>query len=218
MEFYINHVKSCLKLARSNQSKLNDDILNNLVGMTGKKTRHFYNNLCSLSDSRYLEIGAWKGSSTISALYKNPHCKATIIDNWSEFGGNQRDFEENIKTFIPHEIDYRLVNDNCFSLTHPLDMKYNIYMYDGEHKEDDQYKAITHFYKYLDPISIVVIDDWNWFAVQKGTFRGFEEVGAKILYKEEIKLTENNTHSPVDIARDDFWNGMAVFVIEKNQE
>ena len=37
--------------------------------MTGIKTRHFYNNILNTDDARYLEIGAWKGSSICSAMY-----------------------------------------------------------------------------------------------------------------------------------------------------
>ena len=28
-----------------------------MEGMSGKKPRHFYNNVCSMNDARYLEIG-----------------------------------------------------------------------------------------------------------------------------------------------------------------
>lgn len=212
---YINHVKSSLFWARNDMSKLNNDILNKLVGMTGKKTRHFYNNLCSLPDARYLEIGAWKGSSSISAMYMNPQCKATIIDNWSEYNGSPSELVSNIDTYIPYKANYTFINEDCFFLSEPLRMKYNIYLYDGAHDEEAQCKAITRFYEYLDDVSIVIIDDWNYPPAEKGTWKGFDTVGAKIIYKEEIKLTTNGSHSPMDLAARDFWNGMAVFVIEK---
>lgn len=216
-DLYISHVKSALYWAQYDRSKLDEKILTQLQGMSGQRTRHFYNNLCSLPDARYLEIGAWKGSSSISALYMNPHCKATIIDNWSEFGGNPQDLIDNLKAYIPHEIDYTYINEDCFTLSVPLNRKYNIYLYDGAHDEEAQRKGITHFYRYLDPISIVVIDDWNHLPTQKGTWEGFEEVNAKILYKKEILLTTDGSHTPFDIAHRDFWNGMAVFVIEKQE-
>ena len=34
-------------------------------------------------------------------------------------------------------------------------------------------------------------------------------------YKKEILLTTDNTHTPVHIAKKDFWNGMAVFLLKK---
>lgn len=66
----IEHVKHSVHLAYHNQSKLSDDIML-LDGMTGTKTRHLYNNICSMGYRNYLEIGTWKGSSFISALYHN---------------------------------------------------------------------------------------------------------------------------------------------------
>lgn len=214
-EIYVSHVKTCLYWARQNKSKITQRILTELEGMTGKKTRHFYNNLCSLPDARYLEIGAWKGSSSISALYMNPHCKATIIDNWSEFNGNPQDLINNIWNYIPHAVDYKYINEDCFTLTKPLPTTFNIYLYDGAHDAEAQRKGITEFYKYLDQTSIIVVDDWNHLPTQEGTRQGLKEVGAKILFQEEILLTTDGSHTPFHIAREDFWNGMAVFVIEK---
>ena len=216
-EIYIEHVKKCLDMANNNTSKLSHDILYNLQGMTGHKTRHFYNNLCSLDDARYLEIGTWKGSSAISALYMNMHCKATLIDNWSEFDGTSDELIANIKKHIPYYPQYVYINDDCFNLKEPLIGSYNIYMYDGNHDEISQKKAITDFYKYLDDVSIVVIDDWNIDRVRDGTFKGLDEIDGRVLFKEEIRLTYDGSHTEMAKAHTDFWNGMAVFVIEKNK-
>jgi len=214
-DIYIRHVEACLYWSDQEKSKLNNDILYNLNGMTGRKTRHFYNNLCSLPDSRYLEIGAWLGSSSISSLFMNPHCRATIIDNWSEFNGNPEHFIQNVKTHIPYNATYQLINEDCFNLSYPLPRSYNLYLYDGAHDVLSQKKGITEFIKYLDPISIVVIDDWNYPPAQQGTWEGFEESRVKILYKKEILLTHDGSHTPYDKANVDYWNGMAVFVVEK---
>ena len=62
MSKLIEHINTSLLKADNYTSKINDEILN-IGGMTGKKTRHFYNNICSMDDARYLEIGTWKGSS-----------------------------------------------------------------------------------------------------------------------------------------------------------
>lgn len=39
--------------------------------MSSPKVRHLLNNLCSLPSTSYLEIGTWKGSTWISALFQN---------------------------------------------------------------------------------------------------------------------------------------------------
>jgi hypothetical protein len=61
-----------------------------MKGYSGKKTRHFYNNLLSIEDARYLEIGTWKGSTLYSAMYGNK-AQITYIDNWSQFGNAKTD-------------------------------------------------------------------------------------------------------------------------------
>jgi hypothetical protein len=80
----IEKIKVFFENAENGISKINEDI-KQIDGMSGIKTRHFYNNLLSLDDSRYLEIGTWKGSSVCSAMFGNTQ-KVLCIDNWSEFG------------------------------------------------------------------------------------------------------------------------------------
>ena len=55
-------------LIEKTDSKINEEIIK-LEGMTGTKTRHFYNNLLSsIENPVYLEIGTWKGSSLCAAM------------------------------------------------------------------------------------------------------------------------------------------------------
>ena len=55
MNLLIKHIEDCLGKTNKYTSNITDEILS-IDGMTGKKTRHFYNNLCSMNDARYLEI------------------------------------------------------------------------------------------------------------------------------------------------------------------
>ena len=75
MEKYKTLIETSLSNAENNISNISQEIID-LDGMSGTKTRHFYNNLLNTDDARYLEIGVWKGSSTCSAMYKN---KANVI-------------------------------------------------------------------------------------------------------------------------------------------
>ena len=59
MSTLIKHVEEMLSLADNYKSNVTPEILN-MDGMSGKKTRHFYNNICSMKDTRYLEIGRGK--------------------------------------------------------------------------------------------------------------------------------------------------------------
>mgnify|MGYP000886217178 CR=1 FL=1 len=86
----LEHTQTAIIDAENNTSKINSDILS-IDGMTGVKTRHFYNNLLNIDDARYLEIGSWKGSSVCSAMYNN-NAKIVCIDNWSQFGNHKEEF------------------------------------------------------------------------------------------------------------------------------
>jgi hypothetical protein len=107
------HIETAFEKAKRNESKITTGILN-MQGMSGIKTRHFYNNLLNRDDARYLEIGTWKGSSVCSAMCEN---KATVvcIDNWSEFDGPKNEFLINFNTY-KGENDARFIEQDCFTV------------------------------------------------------------------------------------------------------
>ena len=211
---WIAHVKTARNKANNNESKLTPSILQ-LQGMSGVKTRHFYNNICSHPAAKYLEVGSWKGSTLISALYNNQHCPAVAIDNWSQFNGPCLEFHANCKTYIPESWLFVIEND-CFNVS-LSNRKFNIFLFDGAHDYDSQKKAITYFYKNLELPCVVIIDDWNWQSVRSGTYDGLHEVGANIVYEDHVRLTQDDSHTNTDLARDSYWNGMGVFVIGRKR-
>ena len=81
---FIKKIHDSFRYANNKESKINNDILD-IEGMSGVKSRHFFNNICSCDDTRYLEIGSFHGSTFSSALYKNK-IQAVAIDNWCQFG------------------------------------------------------------------------------------------------------------------------------------
>jgi hypothetical protein len=97
MEELRAHVERAFENAEKGESKITQEIIN-MEGMSGIKTRHFYNNLLNRDDARYLEIGTWKGSSICSAMCGNK-AKAVCIDNWSQFGGPKTEFIQNFKKY-----------------------------------------------------------------------------------------------------------------------
>lgn len=214
MHPYVLHVMKCLRYAEENLSKLSPEILA-LEGMSGEKTRHFYNNLLTLPDARYLEIGTWKGSSVCSAMFRNK-AKVFCIDNWKEFGGPKQEFLKNFDRF-KGDNDATFLEASCFSVN-PADLPtFNIYMYDGDHSEESQYKALDHFYDCLDDIFIFVVDDWNWKKVRQGTIKAMRDRNVALLYEKEIRLTQDDSHTPMDIAKRTWWNGMYVAVLQKQK-
>ena len=67
----------------------------------------------------------------------------------------------------------------------------------------------------LDDTFIFIVDDWNWSNARSGTMKAIADMNLQIIFKNEILLTNNNTHTPVHIAKKDFWNGMGVFLLQK---
>lgn len=210
-----DHVRASFELADSSVSKASPEILA-MRGMSGTKTRHLYNNLCNFPGCRLLEIGCWRGSSTVSALYGN-EASAVVIDNWSEFGGPKADFMANVRTFLKEHVagdKIEHMDEDCWDALARLrgtgdestEAKFSVYLYDAGHTEDDHRRGIVEALGALTSPCIVIVDDWSWPQVQAGTMAGIEESGARVLYSEERK-TEFETP-------EGYWNGTGVFVLE----
>jgi len=212
IEELIQHVENAFKNAENGISKITNDILN-IEGATGKKTRHFYNNLLNRKDSRYLEIGTWKGSSVCSAMFQNK-AKIICMDNWSEFGGPKNEFLVNFNKY-KGDNDVTFIEQDCYTVNVLSLPKFNIYMYDGNHTKDSHYKALVHYYSCLDDIFIFIVDDWNWQDVRNGTFESFKTLNLTILYEKEIRLTNDNSHTPHPLADETWWNGIYVCILQK---
>ncbi len=210
----IKHVNRCFNLAEKMTSGITDPAILNIQGMSGHKGRHFLNNLCSLPHASYLEIGTWKGSTFISALYGNQQSidYALAVDNWSEWdwqwGDSRKEFLENVNRFLPQG-SFHFVEDNCFMLNKRkhLPLPVNIYFYDGEHRQIDQELAFTYFNDAFDDVFIAIVDDWNHPPAQEGTKAAFAKLNYEILFEREIFTSCQDERG--------WWNGIYVAVIKK---
>jgi hypothetical protein len=208
------HIESAFERAERGESKITDEILN-MDGMSGKQTRHFYNNLLNKDDARYLEIGTWKGSSVCSAMCGN---KATVvcIDNWSQFDGPRLEFMKNFYTY-KGDNNAEFIQEDCFEVDISQLPKFNIYMYDGNHLESSHYKALVHYYDCLDDMFVFIVDDWNWKGVRDGTYDSFKLLKLSVLYEREIKTTNDDTHPVWGTEEQKKWhNGIYVAILQKS--
>lgn len=212
---YTSAVQLSYENALSYQSSISDWVLK-INGMSGKKYRHFINNLIrNIKDARYLEIGCWKGSTACSALSNNK-VKCYLIDNWSEFGGPKEDFISNLDrckfecvNIDSHfqEIDFRKVDYSQIG-------KYNVYLFDGPHTEQDQYDALQVASPALDDEFIFICDDWNWPDVRSGTKRSIKDLNLEILYSIEIRTTDDDSCLS-GFENSDWHNGYFISVLKK---
>lgn len=215
-QLLIHHVEKCIKMANIGQSNLSARVIK-LAGMSSPKTRHLLNNLCTLPNTSYLEIGTWEGSTWISALYKNKKtiAQAVAVDNWSEFGGEDK-FNSNCTRYIP-EIDFTMYSSDCFqiNLENAFTKPVNIYFYDGQHSLEAQEKAFTYYDKVLDDVFIAIVDDWNWDFVREGTKSAFNKLNYEILYEKELPAVWNEEKQSFDL--ENWWNGLYIAVIKHQQ-
>ena len=206
MDKYYNLVDTSFQNAEIGISKITHEIIQ-MQGMSGTKTRHFYNNLLNTHDARYLEIGTWKGSSVCSAMYGNT-AKVVCIDNWSEFGGPKDEFLVNFEKYKGKN-NAIFIESDCYKVDVSSLPKFNIYMYDGNHTNESHYKALMHYYECLDDVFIFIVDDWNVKEVRDGTYDSIKKLNLKVLYEKEIFTPGNCTF-------DTWWNGMYVAILQKN--
>lgn len=146
-------------------------------------------------------------------MYEN---KANVIciDNWSEFEGPKEEFLHNFYKFKGQN-NAIFIESDCFAVDVSKLPKRNIYMYDGNHTEDSHYRALTHFYNCLDNMFIFIVDDWNDKLVRDGTDKSIKDLNLKVLYERKIRLTNDNSHTPMDLAINSWWNGIYVAILEK---
>jgi len=204
MNNLINHIELSLIQTDQDKSKIDKRILQ-MEGMSERKTRHFYNNICSMDGARYLEIGTWKGSSLCSAMYGND-ITCVAIDNWSEFGGPKGEFIQNYNEFKGKN-EATLIEKNCWDVDVSTIGKFNIYMYDGNHTETSHYEALNYYLPCLDDEFIYLVDDWNFEWIQHGTLASIKDNNCKILYQKEIFTPSNDCNN-------DWHNGISIFVLK----
>jgi len=211
---YVDFLKKCIIDATNHVSSIpnSSDILR-IEGMSSTKVRHLLNNVCSLPDARYLEIGTWKGSTLISALYSNMHVDATCIENFSDFKGPKEEFKSNTETRIGQGLipKFQFIENDCFQVKLDTIKKKNIYFFDGGHTVEDHIKAFTYYNDILDDEFICIVDDWNHKHdnVRKGTEEAFKQLSYKVLHSEILPARYNGD-------KDLWWNGIYAAVVRKS--
>ena len=209
----IKRVEKAIEAAETGKTKLTEAELT-LEGMSSRKNRILLNELIT-TDDNYLEIGVFKGSTFVSALYGNNPKYAVAIDNFSQF--DPQNINLNVFKQVVSERGFQnftLLNANCFNI--PVDLanqyllnrEFTVYFYDGDHKERDQYLALYYYYLTLADKFIFIVDDYNTVEAQVGTLQAMDELKI-IVHKEWKLLTDRNGDTG------SWWNGLYIAVCEK---
>lgn len=198
------------------------DWIRYMHGMSGKKYRYLINNyIGETPDARYLEIGSWRGSTACSAIHGNT-CKALCIDNWSDFlwGAPKDDvkgaFEHNVKQAAEGTAEINYIDSDFRAVDYSNIGKFNIYMFDGPHAEQDQYDGVMIAQPALDDLYLLIVDDWNGPGVRAGTARALADLNSTIVCAIEIMTRHDDEHPVVSMEASDWHNGYYIAVIKKN--
>ncbi len=203
----INHINNCIVSSIEGKTKLNQKAIE-FDGMSSFNVRNFLNRMLEYPNSKYLEIGVWKGSTFYSALLQNRPAYAAAIDDWSGFNGaaSLEEFKGNIQDLeAPCDI---FCSDSFKFDTHQFKDTFNIYFYDGDHSSLSQEKALTYYYDSMDDQFVYICDDWNSADVQIGTRRGIELTNLKVIREWILPAKFNGD-------RENWWNGLFVAYVSK---
>jgi hypothetical protein len=181
--------------------------------MSGQKYRAFINILLSSClKPRYLEIGSWAGSTATAALSGN-RASALCIDNWSEFGGPKDQFFQNIEKVLSKKIQFKFLEQDFRTVDYGSIGQFNIYLFDGPHREADQYDGVVLAQPALTTTFFLIVDDWNWRAVRLGTFRGLAASRCHLECSIEVRTTLDDDHPSVFGKQSDWHNGYFIAVV-----
>ena len=179
-----------------------------IEGYSGRLYKQFINRLLSHPIvNNYLEIGVWKGSTAVAALYgNNSKISHWVIDNWNMDKTSKDTFVKNFETHIGCKPN--LIEADCFAID--LDKEgikdVDVYFYDGEHEKEDHKKSLTYYYDSMKDQFIFIVDDWSWDKVQLGTYNAISELNLKIEVFAEA-IDSNNPNG--------WWNGCGIFILSK---
>lgn len=149
----------------------------------------------------FLNVGVWNGFTFLSGLVGNPEKTCIGVDNFSESGGPRDAFMERFERFSGpnhrfHEMDYR----DYFSNVHSEPI--GVYLYDGEHSYENQWRGLEIAEPYFTDDCIVLVDDSNWEDPHRATLDFIEASGRDYtLFFDE--RTAGNGHPTL-------WNGLMV--------
>jgi len=202
------HVDRSIARALAGRSKLGKDVLA-LSGLSSVTVRHLLNNLCDYPSANFLEIGTWTGSTLISASYRNAG-RFTAIDNfaWSPptraiFRRVEERFKDSCR-FVFHDAD-------CWSpsLRRKLPKSVNLYFFDGPHAYEDHYRAFADYDPVLAREFVAVVDDWDFWPIQKATRDAFAFLGYRSVVEREL--------SSKGLPRKQWGNGIFIAVVRKKR-
>jgi hypothetical protein len=182
-------------------------------GFCTAKVRMLLNRLVAKlpPDEAYFEVGVLKGGTLISALLDHRSVTAYANDKWCEYveWKPKESFFKNLERYKDRLPEVHFLEKDTFDIpaAPPFEKPIGLYFYDGGHTEDEHRRAIADFGPFLAQKCIILVDDWNWYPVRKGTWQGLNDIKPKHLFFLELPALSNGDPK-------NFHNGVGAFYLE----
>ena len=188
-----------------------------IESLTSNITKHFLNNICSLPDTVYLELGCYAGGTFYSALQNN-NTKGYAVDNYKQPTYPHRDdlnFKgyQNPKAVLleppwhpDNRYDYTLIEDDVTNITLPEQV--NVIFYDADHNPQAQYNNLKHVHQYCKDEFILIIDDANMPGVIESVDEFVRVMKLDVIFERKVL-----TNKPEDDTS--WWNGLYILLLKK---
>lgn len=214
--------------AQKNKSKIeNDWRVMDQYSISSKKFKLLLNNLCTLEDASYLELGCFRGGTLIAALYTNTVTSAYAVDNFKydprafytnkqgERSNYNPDGWENVKMTLIDNLEKLSLDKSVKLFADDWDKipatfiktKVNIIHVDIPGNIDTMLNLYCN--KFTDT-SVVVVSNFNDPEIREQFNKFINTNVAKFEIRHSItKFSSSNADS------DGWWNGLGMFVIER---
>ncbi len=117
----------------------------------------------------FVNVGVWNGFTFLSGVAHNPTKICIGVDNFSQFGGPREAFLKRfnaLKSTNHHFYDMDYIE--YFNRLHTG--KIGFYIYDGDHKYEDQLKGLQVAEPHFSNNCIILVDDTNWPDPRQATY------------------------------------------------
>ena len=149
----------------------------------------------------FVNVGVWNGFTFLAAMAGNGEKACLGVDNFSEFGGPKQEFLERFvgrRTPSHRFFDRDYVDFFAAGLDRPL----GVYLYDGEHSYENQYRGLMIADPFYADDAIVIVDDTNLDRAREATlqFTADSRLEWEVVFARETASMRHPT----------LWNGLMI--------
>lgn len=213
-------ISRCIYDADRTISKIRlQKISKDLFGFSSERVRHLLNNLCKLKGTTYLELGVYRGSTMVAAVWEN-EIKAYGVENFKHNPYESTVYNEegwfNIEQALHHNLDIFQLKDKVTILKtdiEDLDIKdiktpVNVCYYDAGIKVGLSTFTINKIIDTFDQYCILICSNLLDNEVPTGISKALEENNAIIHHEVTLKSRGKGDDTS-------WWCGLRIWLVEK---